>query len=227
MIKTVVDQEYWDESYRQFYFYTASDCITEKVDAVLDAFLKEQSVSGCFEVGCFPGRYLAHFCKKYGFEANGVDAAEKMDLGFREWLTNGGISVGTLKKGDAFAYIDQLYAQNRTFDFVYSLGLVEHFVDYREVIKYHAKIVRPGGLLVIICPNYRDVVQYVKHALLDRENRKRHVIRAMNPKKWARLLRKGGFSIQEAGYFGGSHSPYCILAAQKRDRVRDDKECDI
>jgi 2-polyprenyl-3-methyl-5-hydroxy-6-metoxy-1,4-benzoquinol methylase len=223
MIKTVVDQEYWDESYRQFYFYTARDCITEKVDAVLDAFVKEQPVLDCFEVGCFPGRYLAHFCKKYGFQANGVDAAEKMDDRFREWLTHGGVSIGTLQKGDAFAYIDELYAQNRTFDFVYSLGLIEHFVDYMEVIKYHAKIVRPGGLMVIICPNYRSVVQYIKHALLDRENRKRHVIRSMNPRKWARSLQKEGFSIREAGCFGGSHSPYCILVAQKRTCKKETK----
>jgi SAM-dependent methyltransferase len=216
MIKSVVDQEYWDESYRQFYFYTARDSITEKVDAVLDALVKERPVSDCFEVGCFPGRYLAHFCKRYGFRANGVDAAEKMDDRFREWILREGVSVGALQKGDAFAYIDELYAKNITFDFVYSLGLIEHFVDYMEVVNYHAKIVRPGGLLVIICPNYRDVVQYTKHALLDRENRKRHVLRAMNPRKWAGRLRREGFTILEAGYFGGPHSPYCILAAQKR-----------
>jgi 2-polyprenyl-6-hydroxyphenyl methylase/3-demethylubiquinone-9 3-methyltransferase len=140
-----------------------------------------------------------------------------MDDRFREWILREGVSVGTLKKGDAFAYIEELYAKNKTFDFVYSLGLIEHFVDYMEVVSDHAKIVRPGGLLVIICPNYRDVVQYIKHALLDRENRKRHVIRAMNPRRWAGRLRREGFTILEAGYFGGAHSPYSILVAKKRD----------
>jgi hypothetical protein len=53
MIKTVVSQEHWDTGYRNFYFYTADDCITEKVDSVIDKFMRTHPIHTCFEVGCF------------------------------------------------------------------------------------------------------------------------------------------------------------------------------
>jgi SAM-dependent methyltransferase len=203
MIKSVVDQAYWDREYDHFYFHIADDVITEKVDSVIEKYAAQHPLGTCFEVGCFPGRYLAHFCKKYSLEANGVDAAAKMDDRFREWMESENILMGELRHGEAFSYIDKLHAENKTYDFVYSLGLIEHFTDAAEVVRTHAKIVGHGGLLVIVCPNFRGGLQYVMHTLVDRENRKRHVIRSMNPRKWARVLREEGFEILEAGSFGG------------------------
>jgi len=36
---------------------------------------------------------------------------------------------------------------------VYSLGLIEHFHDSTEIVKAHARLVKPGGYLVIAVPN--------------------------------------------------------------------------
>jgi hypothetical protein len=41
------------------------------------------------------------------------------------------------------------------------------------------------------------------HALTDRENLKRHVIKAMDPDRWAAVLKKEGFEILETDCFGG------------------------
>jgi SAM-dependent methyltransferase len=203
MMKSLVTQEHWDKEYDRFYFYEADDCITEKVDYFIDNFIEKNTLLSCFEIGCFPGRYLAHFCKKYGLSANGVDATDKMEKGLKEWLENKNITVGELKKSDAFSYIDKLSEDGKKYDFVYSFGFVEHFGDYKEVIKYHAKIVSDNGLLVIVTPNFGGGLQRVMHYLTDRENMKRHVIKAMNPKRWAAVLKKEGFEILESDCFGG------------------------
>jgi SAM-dependent methyltransferase len=39
------------------------------------------------------------------------------------------------------------------FDVVYSLGLIEHFDDVPAVIERHVRLAKPGGLLVVGCPN--------------------------------------------------------------------------
>jgi 2-polyprenyl-3-methyl-5-hydroxy-6-metoxy-1,4-benzoquinol methylase len=202
-MKSLVPQEHWDKEYDRFYFYEADDCITEKVDYFIDNFIEKNTLLSCFEIGCFPGRYLAHFCKKYGLSANGVDATDKMKKGLKEWLESEKITVGELEKSDAFSYIDKLSAEGKKYDLVYSFGFVEHFINYKEVIKYHAKIVSENGLLVIVTPNFGGGLQRVMHCLTDRENMKRHNLKAMNPGRMAAVLKKEGFEIIESGCFGG------------------------
>ncbi len=51
--------------------------------------------------------------------------------------------------GDARA----LPLPDNTFDLVYSLGVVEHFPETAHAIREHARVVRPGGFVIITTPH--------------------------------------------------------------------------
>src|SRR6266851_3138519 len=44
-----------------------------------------------------------------------------------------------------------------SFDVVGSFGLIEHFDDPREIIRKHVQLVRPGGIALIVIPDYLGV----------------------------------------------------------------------
>ncbi|NIQ06658.1 MAG: class I SAM-dependent methyltransferase, partial [Candidatus Korarchaeota archaeon] len=54
-------------------------------------------------------------------------------------------------------------------DIVYSLGFVEHFENFDEVLDRHLDHVIPGGVFVVMVPNLRFVRKYYA-ILCDRAN---------------------------------------------------------
>jgi hypothetical protein len=89
------------------------------------------------------------------------------------------------------------------FDLVYSLGFLEHFTNWEEVLRRHAAWTKPGGTVIVTCPNFRGALQRSIRMLLDRENLSRHYIPSMNPDAWASILEREGMTVTFAGYFGG------------------------
>lgn len=191
MNKNLYNQEIWDAGYENFDFFEASSA-----DPVA-TFLRDHSgsVKGtCFEVGCFPGRYMA-FLGRLGWVVNGVDLTPHVhDLEL--WLREKNCSVGKIWHGD-FTNLDT----NQKFDLVYSCGFVEHFIDFQEIIRKHASLVKPGGLLIITTPNFTRL-QGVLHKFFDDENFRRHNVHSMNLDIWSSVLKDEGFSIQSSCYFG-------------------------
>ena len=195
----IAEQEIWDQSYINFQFFEAKDAVTKTVDAFLDTCSFPENTS-CFELGCFPGRYLVHFGKKYKFVVNGIDSTKYLDNRFIEYLKSEGVKVGTVKRADVFDYIN---TAGKTYDIVYSMGFIEHFEDYLGVLMEHDRLVAKGGLLIIFCPNFRGSFQYKAHKFFDDENLKIHVVPSMNPEQWAEELVMKGYEIISAGYYGG------------------------
>lgn len=52
---------------------------------------------------------------------------------------------------------------DESFDLVFSQGLVEHFADPRAILEAHARLVRPGGWLVINVPQAVNLYTLYKH----------------------------------------------------------------
>ena len=48
------------------------------------------------------------------------------------------------------------------FDVVFSAGVVEHFTDPTEVIRIHLELMKNGGFLIIMMPNYANGSLYRK-----------------------------------------------------------------
>lgn len=147
------------------------------------------------EIGCFPGRYLG-VLGELGYVIHGVDltpGVRLMSKSFRDL----GLRVGEFREADFLSMqVDQ------TYDLVSSYGFIEHFSDWPAILRKHAALVKPGGLLVVEVPNFRGAFQQLFHRWLDRTNMSRHNLEAMQPREWAKLLESQEFDVLWCGWIG-------------------------
>lgn len=119
------------------------------------------------EIGYAPGKILA-WCASRGAtvagidqDSNGVSTAERL--------------FGALKLQATHIVADvfQFTKMRNEFDLVYSIGVIEHFIDPTEVIRKHIDFCKPGGTIVIMLPNYGGIYGLLQGAI-DRENLSLH-----------------------------------------------------
>lgn len=191
----LVDQSYWDAAYEgmQPALAPPADPVRQWIEAHVPPASGDRHA---LEIGCFPGRYLA-VIGRLGYVVHGVDLTPAIDR------MPAAMSAMGLRTGE-FIHADFLaYAFPRRYDVVCSFGFIEHFSNWPDVLREHARLVTPGGLLVIETPNFRGWVQQLFHRWLDAVNLRRHHLPAMAPEEWADLVRAEGFDVQQQGYLGG------------------------
>jgi cyclopropane fatty-acyl-phospholipid synthase-like methyltransferase len=105
--------------------------------------------------------------------------------------------VGEIKRADIWCH-----EPKRTYEVVCSFGLIEHFVEWPQLLARHARLVQNKGYLVVSTPNFRGWIQRMLHVALDLENYRRHNISAMSPRNWGRMVGESGFRIIDCGWFG-------------------------
>ena len=188
-----IDQQYWDQTYENFRFYEEQDALTHWLtfNYLTKNNLKNKSV---LEIGCFPGRYLIHF-GKHGMELNGLDLTPHLDK-LPIWLKKCNVKYGEFYQTDVFNF-----KPLRKYDLVCSFGFIEHFTNYKEVIRKHIELNSVNGTVIIATPNFKGF-QYLLHRLFDGTNLKRHNVKAMNPDIWTAILEEAGYEIVHKGYFG-------------------------
>lgn len=194
-IQTVYPQEIWDAEHVRDRFQSAlqSDQVRNWMDSHTQGITGRNS--RVFEVGCFPGRYLAYFGER-GFELNGVDLTPRVTPEMKDWLCELNYSIGRIEKGDFFEFKDDV-----GFDVVLSNGFIEHFEDWSRCLERHLDLVKSGGLLLLSAPNFVGGLQNFLHRWLDRENYDRHFLPAMDPDAWAQVARSRGFEVLKTEYF--------------------------
>ncbi len=186
----------WDQLYRDKKPYGVSG--KDQVAQWIFRHLPERGGATALEIGCFPGRYLP-IIGALGYELHGVDMQDGVH-DIPAWLDEQSLKVGEFVQADFFAW-----KPGKTYDVVFSLGFVEHFENWTNVIERHLEFVAPGGLLILEAPNFMGRFQNWFHRTFDAENLAIHYVPAMDPFKWAELVSQYGFEIQFAGYFGRFH----------------------
>jgi SAM-dependent methyltransferase len=152
-------------------------------DATVHALLGEierSKARSILEVGCGNSVWLPYLARKSGATAYGLDYSERGCELTRRYLRSHGLS-GEVWCADLFQAKPEEIGQ---YDFVYSIGLVEHFSDLEGVLAALLKFVRPGGTLFTLVPNLRSIhglmtwlwqpELFAKHELIG----KRQLIRA-------------------------------------------------
>jgi len=189
---TLISSEQWDD------LYTG---IKPKIAPGKDQFRNwlERNVPGspgtCLEIGCYPGRYLS-VMGEMGYRLYGVDLAEKLPE-LKSWLEKNGYRTGTFWHADFFDFHPEMQ-----FDIVMSLGFIEHYRNWKDVLKKHFPLVREGGLLILEAPNFIGTFQRWIHRCLDRGNYEQHFPEAMDIDEWVPVLERNGFELLFSGYIG-------------------------
>ena len=103
------------------------------------------------EFGFAPGKNLAYVAAVLKAEVAGIDYS-KPGVDIAKRLFSALALNGDLRCNDLF----EVPSESGAYDFVYSMGLVEHFHDPRPLVRLHAERLKPGGTGVIIVPNYNS-----------------------------------------------------------------------
>jgi SAM-dependent methyltransferase len=159
--------------------------------------LRQDSAAGpirILEIGAGGSRVLPYVGRKFGCKVFGTDFSPS---GCR--LLDANLRLQGL---DATAICEDLFQSSLSggwFDLVYSSGLIEHFDDTMAVIREHLQLVKPGGRLVLIVPNFQGVQgkiwKRLAHPLWLRH-------RVFGPDHLAREMETAGLIQVESGYLG-------------------------
>ena len=189
----LVEQSYWNESYSKLKLFEADDAVTKWLSQFIIPAKGE-----LFEVGCYPGRYMAYMGKKEWI-ISGMDLAPQTSEQLKPWLQSLGVKTNKLQQGDVLEY---LKTSNDKYDVVCSFGFIEHFENFQDIIELHTKVVKTDGRIIITTPHFKGWVQKFLHTWLDKENLNRHYLPSMEPKLWQKKLESLGYKIEWCGYFG-------------------------
>lgn len=192
MTNALTDQDFWKS------FWGQRTNLSYNPLSILFKDIFEEYVypgSSCFEVGCYPGRYMVFLAKKFDCSVSGIDFVPQFE-NLERFLLSENVIPDHLYNEDFLTF-----EPVQTFDFVYSLGFVEHFVNFQEVITKHIQLVSEGGILFIECPNFRGPVQHFLHRVFDKQNLQEHYLPAMDLTLWRKLLGLNHMEILYDGYY--------------------------
>lgn len=149
----------------------------------LQRLLKAQVVPGAkvLEIGFAPGKLLAYVAKTLGARVSGIDYSEN-GVAFARRL----FEVLGLKADFRCEDIFATTFQPGTFDFVYSVGVIEHFNDPRDIVRRHVELLRPGGTALILIPDYGGIYGRLQR-YFDAQILELHNLRIMSPEAMLEL----------------------------------------
>lgn len=115
----------------------------------------ELSSATVLDVGCGFGHTLGH-CREQGADAVGVDLAESVIEQARDTYPDIAFYVDDVDRPETPALTEWQY------DVVISFEVIEHTADWRTTISRLIGRLRPGGTLVLSCPNYFNTAGALK-----------------------------------------------------------------
>jgi SAM-dependent methyltransferase len=104
---------------------------------------KNQKCCRVLDFGCGRGGFV-HYCQKHSYDAHGLELNEK--------TVYGATALG----------IQNVRAQRieeqptSSYDVVTAIHVLEHMTDCAAIIKQFARVLKPGGLAIVIMPNYHS-----------------------------------------------------------------------
>ena len=157
--KDMASRDHWDKVYENVDSlnvhkgWKPSNYEAWCLESMLDRVIQKYKPKRILEVGCGNSTWLPYIAKKYGIDVYGLDYSEKGCVQARNRLEVEGVN-GTILCGDLF---DISALEIGKFDFVYSLGLIEHFENTENIQKHLLDLVEEGGVLLSEVPNLYSI----------------------------------------------------------------------
>ncbi len=152
------------------------------------------------EIGCAPGKILAWVAKVLKAEVSGLDYSTQGIDNARLLFDRLRIS-GDLRCEDVF----ETSFKEGSFDVAFSVGVIEHFNNPRQLVEIHVKMLKPGGKALIMIPNYAGVYGRLQDRFAP-ENLSLHNLAIMNPSSLTALAPSHLVECAKSYPFGRLHS---------------------
>jgi len=117
--------------------------------------------SRVLEAGCGGSRWIGFFAQVQGCETWGIDYSPA-GLALTRQSNMGRELNLRLIEGDFF---EESLLPREHFDLIYSLGFVEHFADVSQVTRRMAEVLKPGGKVMTLIPNFTSLYGAIQKAV--------------------------------------------------------------
>ena len=147
----------WDnewEKYNQAPYFKPNQKVISVITHLLNFDLTGKKI---LELGVGSGCDIVSLATM-GARTYGLDFSPKSLQSVKYWAKNKKAKVNLIQ-----ADISQLKLPKNSFDIVYSVGLMEHFVDLIPLLKKQLDIVKLGGYLLIDIPQKYTLYTLAKH----------------------------------------------------------------
>jgi ubiquinone/menaquinone biosynthesis C-methylase UbiE len=160
-----------------------------------------QGANRVLDFGCGPGSFLSILAERFPtMEAIGVDQASRQIRFARDTIspryTEGRIRFVETPPGG-----EQLPFPDESFDAITCIEVVEHIHPYYVncILRDLARLLKPGGRLIMTTPNYRSLWPLIEFALERMSPVKYHDqhINKLTPNAAAKVLESAGFRLQQ------------------------------
>lgn len=173
----LTERKFWED-----YWNNKRDDLIAKVEEKgyhhqeLDKIISGDNINSVIELGGFPGTYSVYLKKKYNLQT------AVLDYYINPSIVEDLLEINGLPKNSIDLIEDDLtlnHEIDKKYDLVFSLGLMEHFIDTKAIIKRHMDYLNPGGELLIVIPNFRGLNGWIQRKF-DRPNYDVHNIDCMD-----------------------------------------------
>jgi 2-polyprenyl-3-methyl-5-hydroxy-6-metoxy-1,4-benzoquinol methylase len=155
------------------------------------------------ELGCAPGKLLAWVASELEADVSGLDYSERGIEWAHQLFRSLGIR-GDLRCEDVW----KPSFEQRSFDIVFSAGLIEHFRDPASIVRVHVELLKPGGRALITVPNYGGLYGRLQR-WFDPENLALHNLAIMNVEALLQLA-PADLAAEVRAYPAGRISPWLV-----------------
>lgn len=175
------------------------------VNKFYEKYLPKGNNLSFIEVGAAPGRNLIIMHNKFGYNPFGVEYTEIGYEQIKKMLLENNLPTDNAIHADFF---DQSFSQKYTdcFDIVASFGFLEHFDNPKEVVEKHLNILKSGGHLFIIIPNFR-YINYWLRCFFNTNFIETHNLELMDLNTFKNCFVFDNFQIEECCYLGSFMFP--------------------
>jgi SAM-dependent methyltransferase len=194
----LASQEFWERNWaikKRPGQYNPRNYSHRRFDAFFRRHLQGAPGRTMLEVGCAQSSWLPYFHLAYGFRVAGIDYSPTGCRMCRQLLDEAGVPGEVLER-DLFADNDDLEG---TFDFLFSLGFIEHFEDTVGTLVRMRRFLKPGGTILTIVPNFPGWLGAIQKMVYP-EVYGMHIL--LDLPDLERVHRDAGFSTMEANYLG-------------------------
>ena len=152
-------KEYWVEQISKFQPYVVDK---NDFEDILHQYLPVNPDFSCVEIGAYPGTNLCYLAKEFKYKPTAIEYRDDVE-DIRQLFEYNGIPDVEIINNNF------LEVKDLQFDVVTSFGFIEHFKDYKAIIKQHAQMVKPGGYLIVSVPHFWGFQGLLRRVLLKKE----------------------------------------------------------